>query len=96
MSKANVTWRAPRIRNELTKIGIEVSHSTVARYMARHPKPPSPTWRAFLDNHVKELVSIDFFVVPTATTRAFVWDAAASHRQRPRLNSHQHRARVAM
>jgi transposase InsO family protein len=26
---------------------------------------PSPTWKAFLDNHVKDLVSIDFVVVPT-------------------------------
>ncbi|MCH2458840.1 MAG: hypothetical protein MK186_12430, partial [Henriciella sp.] len=31
------------------------------------PKPPSQTWRTFLDNHVGGLVSIDFFVVPTAT-----------------------------
>jgi len=29
----------------------------------------APTWRAFLDNHLKDLVSIDFFVVPTATFR---------------------------
>ena len=37
--------------------------------MIRHRKPPSQTWRTFLDNHVKELVSIDFFTVPTATFR---------------------------
>ena len=41
--------------------------STIARYMVRQQKPPSPTWRAFLDNHVKDLVAIDFFTVPTAT-----------------------------
>ena len=28
-------------------------------------KPPSQTWRTFLDNHVGELVSMDFFTVPT-------------------------------
>jgi hypothetical protein len=39
MSIANVTWRAPRIRNELAKIGITVSRSTVAKYMVRHRKP---------------------------------------------------------
>jgi transposase InsO family protein len=33
--------------------------------MVRHPKPPSQTWRTFLDNHVKNLVSVDFFTVPT-------------------------------
>ena len=33
--------------------------------MVRHRKPPSQTWRTFLDNHLKTLVSVDFFVVPT-------------------------------
>ena len=66
MSSSNVTWGAPRIRNELSKIGIEVAVSTVARYMVRQRKPSSPSWRAFLDNHVKDLVAIDFFAVPTA------------------------------
>ena len=28
-------------------------------------RPPSQTWRTFLDNHVTQLVSIDFFTVPT-------------------------------
>ena len=27
--------------------------------------PPSQTWRTFLDNHVKTMVSVDFFTVPT-------------------------------
>ena len=62
-----MTWGAPRIRNELAKIGIEVATASVAKYMVRSVKPSSPTWRAFLDNHVKDLVAIDFFVVPTAT-----------------------------
>jgi transposase InsO family protein len=83
MSKANVTWGAPRIRNELARIGIEVSRSTVAKYMVRHRKPPSPTWRSFLDNHVKTLVSLDFFVVPTATFRVlFVLLILAHDRRR--------------
>ena len=67
MSRANVTWGAPRIRNELTKLGIEVAVSTVAGYMVKQRKPSSPSWRAFLDNHVKDLVAIDFFTLPTAT-----------------------------
>jgi hypothetical protein len=37
--------------------------------MIRHQKPPSQTWRTFLDNHAKDLVSVDFFTVPTATFR---------------------------
>jgi hypothetical protein len=35
--------------------------------MVRNRKPSSPTWRAFLENHVKGLVALDFFAVPTAT-----------------------------
>jgi putative transposase len=49
----------------LLKLGIEITEPTVAKYMVRHRKPPSQTWRTFLDNHVKSLVSVDFFVVPT-------------------------------
>jgi hypothetical protein len=30
--------------------------------------PPSPTWKVFLNNHGKDLVSLDFFVVPTVHT----------------------------
>ena len=39
----------------------EISETTVSRYMPRSRKPPSQTWRNFLDNHIGELVSIDFF-----------------------------------
>ncbi len=66
MSRENRLWGAPRNHGELLKLGIDVSQATVTRYMVRHPKPPSQTWRTFLDNHVGSLVSIDFFVVPTA------------------------------
>ncbi len=65
MAQANVTWGAPRIRNELAKLGIAVAVSTVAKYMPRRRKPSSPTWRAFLDKHLKDLVALDFFAVPT-------------------------------
>src|SRR5258708_12436983 len=69
MSIANPLWGAPRIHGELLKLGIQVSEATVAKYMVRQRKPPSQTWRTFLENHSKELVSTDFFVVPTATFR---------------------------
>ena len=65
MSRMNVLWGAPRIHGELLKLGIDVSQATVAKYMARHRKPPSQTWRTFLSNHVSQMVSIDFFTVPT-------------------------------
>ena len=69
MAKANPLWGAPRIHGELLKLGIEVSQSTVGRLIPRRGKPPSPSWRSFLDNHVPELASVDFFTIPTATFR---------------------------
>lgn len=65
MSRANPLWGAPRIHGELLKLGIEISQATVAKYMVRRRKPPSQTWRTFLENHVQQLVAIDFLVVPT-------------------------------
>lgn len=67
MSSANPRWGSLRIVGELAKLGLEVAKSTVEKYMVRSRKPQSPTWRAFLENHVKDLVSVDFFMVPTVT-----------------------------
>ena len=69
MCKENPTWGAPRIQSELTLLGHAVAESTVAKYMIRPTKPPSQTWRTFLENHVPDLVGIDFFTVSTATFR---------------------------
>src|SRR5262249_7073659 len=69
MALANPPWGSPRIHGELLKLGFDVSQRTVARLMPRRPKPPSQTWRTFLQNHVTDDVSVDFFVVPTATFR---------------------------
>lgn len=69
MSGANPLWGAPRIHGELKKLGIEISQATVSYYMVRRRNPPSPTWRSFLRNHAPDIVSVDFFTVPTATFR---------------------------
>ena len=58
-------WGAPRLHGELLKLGIEITEPTVAKYMLRQRMPPSQTWRTFLENHVKSMVSVDFFTVPT-------------------------------
>ncbi len=65
MSSMNPTWGSPHIMGELAKLGIDVAKSTVETYMVKTKRPPSQTWRSFLANHAKELVSIDFIVVPT-------------------------------
>jgi hypothetical protein len=84
MSLANPRWGAPRIHGELLKLGIQLSQATVAKYIVRHRKPPSQTWRTFLQNHMKDLVSADFFVVPTIAFRVlFVFVILAHDRRRP-------------
>jgi putative transposase len=65
MWQANPTWGSPRIVGEPHKLGIDVSKSTVETYRVRPHRPPSPTWKTFLKNHMQDLVSLDFFVVPT-------------------------------
>jgi putative transposase len=58
-------WGVPKIHGELLKLGIDISESTVSKYLVRHRGSPSQSWRTFLENHVKEIVSVDFFTVPT-------------------------------
>src|ERR1022692_2113454 len=84
MSLANPGWGAPRIHGELLKLGIAVSQTTVAKYMIRSRRPPSQTWKTFLKNHMGDLVSADFFVVPTITFRLlFVFLILSHDRRRP-------------
>ncbi len=69
---------------ELLKLGIPVSQATVAKYMVRQRKPPSQTWRAFLNNHAMDFVSADFFVVPTVAFQLlFVFVILDHNRRRP-------------
>ncbi|SRR5258708_5757882 len=65
MCRENPGWGAPRIHGELLKLGIDIGESSVCKYMVRGRKPPSQAWRTFLGNHAQQLVSIDFFTVPT-------------------------------
>jgi hypothetical protein len=64
MSRENPLWGAPRIHGELLKLGIDVGETSVSKYMVRRRRPPSQTWRIFLENHMKSMASIDFFTVP--------------------------------
>jgi putative transposase len=65
MSRENPLWGAPHIHGELLKLGVDVGETSVGKYMVSHRKPPSQTWRTFLDNHLTTLVSVDFLTVPT-------------------------------
>ena len=82
IARENPTWGAPRIHGELLMLGFEVGEATMSRYMPRRRKPPSQTWRSFLQNHTQDLVSIDFFVVPTATFRILYVFLVLEHERR--------------
>jgi hypothetical protein len=83
MAVANPYWGAPRIHGELLKLGMAIPERTVSRFMPKNRKPPSPTWRAFLNNHVQDLLAVDSFTVPTVSFRVlFVFVVLAHHRRR--------------
>ena len=82
MARENPTWGAPRIHGELLKLGFDVGEATVSRHMPRRRKPPSQSWRTFMRNHTEDLVSIDFFVVPTATFRVLYVFLVLEHERR--------------
>jgi hypothetical protein len=68
MSRDNPLWGTERIRGELLKLGIAVSNRSIRRYRWRGPRrPPSQTWRTFLQSHGHHLWAADLFTVPTLT-----------------------------
>ncbi len=67
MGRENPLWGAPRIHGELLMLGFEVAQSTVSKYMVRGRRPPSQSWKTFLQNHAEAIAAIDMCVVPTLT-----------------------------
>src|SRR5271157_4013820 len=74
MSGENPLWGAPRIYGELLMLGFDVAQSTVSKYMMRSRRPPSQSWKTFLQNHAEAIAAIDMCVVRTLTfERLFVF-----------------------
>ena len=82
MSRENPSWGVPRIQSEVSLLGHTVSEATVRKYRTRQRNPPSQTWRTFLDNHLTDIVAIDFFTVPTATFRVLFAFVVMHHERR--------------
>ena len=82
MTQANSLWGAPRIHGELLKLGIDNSERIVSRLMSKNRKPPSQTWRTFLNNHFREMVSIDFLTGSTETFRMLYVLVVLAHDRR--------------
>ena len=83
---ANPLWRAPRIHGELRMLGIAISERTVSRVLRGLRRPPTQTWKTFLHNHLGQLVSIDFFTVPTVTLRVLFVFIVLEQRRREVLH----------
>jgi putative transposase len=66
----------------LLKLGIDIGETSVSKYLVRHQKPPSQTWRTFLDNHVKTMVSVDFFTVPSIRFQVLYVFLVLAHKRR--------------
>ena len=86
MSRENPLWGTPRIQSELALLGYIGSESTIDKYRIRPKKPPSQTWRIFLDNHIRDIIAIDFFTVPTATFRILFTFVVLRHDRRQVLH----------
>src|SRR6201997_585809 len=82
MSRENPGWGAPRIHGELLKLGIDIGETSVSKYLVRSGKPPSQTWRTFLENHLQNLVSVDFFTVPTIRFQVLYVFLVLAHERR--------------
>jgi putative transposase len=86
MSRENPLWGPPRIYGELLELGIDIAETSVGKYMVRYRKPPSQTWRTFLENHAKNIVSVDFFTVPTIRFQVLYVFLVLAHDRRRSLH----------
>ena len=86
MARENPTWGRRRIQAELALLGYAVAELTVATYMHRTSPRPSPTWRVFLTAHARDIVAIDFFLVPTLTFRLLFVFVMLRHERRELLH----------
>jgi hypothetical protein len=68
-------------------LGIAVSERTVSRILRTLRRPPTQTWKTFLHNHVAQLVSIDFFTVPTVTMKVLFVFIVLEHRRITAMNA---------
>jgi putative transposase len=80
-------WRARKVQAELSKLGIDLGLTTIARYLPKVDpgKDPHQRWMAFLRNHRDFIAGMDFFVVPTVHFKLlYVWFVLDHGRRRVR------------
>ena len=71
----------------MLKLAIIVAQRTVGKYMVPHPhRSKSQTWTSFLRNHLGQMVSADFFTVPTLRFQVLYVFLVLSHARRQVLH----------
>ncbi|MGA8510879.1 MAG: hypothetical protein WB762_35155, partial [Candidatus Sulfotelmatobacter sp.] len=58
----------------------------MSRILQTVDRPPSQTWKTFLQNHVGEIVAIDLFTVPTIHLRVLFVFLMLEHQRRKVLH----------
>jgi hypothetical protein len=86
MCRENPTWAHPASMGNCSSLAS--TSVRASKYMVRCRKPPSQTWRTFLENHARQLVSIDFFTVPTIRFQVLYVFLVLAHDRRRVLHFH--------
>jgi transposase InsO family protein len=75
LKKENLTWGSRRIKDELEKLFITVSHQTISKIIQHYRKngciKPNLSWKRFLSSHWETLFACDFFTVDTFGFKRF-------------------------
>ena len=83
MAKHNPLWGVPHIHGEILKLGFDISESTIMRYMPKkNGNSTGQNWNTFLKNHASEIISIDYFCVPTISFKLLHVLIFLSHERR--------------
>ncbi len=82
-ARENPRWGAMRIVGELRALGFSVSARTVRRYRTQARwRPPSQSWRTFLENHAPHIWAVDLFTVQTLTLQTIYAIVFIAHDRR--------------
>ena len=83
IANENPMWGVPRIHGEIKKLGYNISKATVWRYTPKDKyNKTGQRWKTFLKNHASEIISIDFFCVPTINFKLLHVLVFLSHKRR--------------
>jgi transposase InsO family protein len=83
LARENPRWGSVRIQGELRKLGYHVSARSVRRYRrAVKRRPPSQSWRTFVQNHAPHIWAADFLTVQIITFHTLYVFFFITHRRR--------------